>query len=869
MGAAIGYDDTSRSIVIFGGQTSGGFAQSETFLLNLETLTWSTPDPPQNLGVLPPARSAAVAGTDFAASNRQGFVVIGGKGPDGNPLSDVWEFDFTNHFWSNVSISPGGPSPRWGAAGGIDNRIASVQDPILQGPNNTFYFAGGYSNGQPQPLSDVWKLSLSGTLSSNLPNNVFGSWQHVKLGSLPPRVDIASTVLFQEIVVVGGCNNISTNDSCARPDSFIIDALHSQSQSPKPCASARKGGVLLPNLNSASSSFSSQVFLLLGNFDSSLWQDGGNLSQGEVDVLDTNTGLWTRVLPAGDPGSSGKVTYPSPREGASAVTYKLALVGQARTIASDTLVFGGRDASGTYLPEVWILRAYSAAVTPSNSTWDGFGNGQLQTGPNATGTGVRNKILTECATSVTPSNTPSPTGSPGGSDPGDSDSGSSSSVVQTFEVSFYHKLFAPLSVLLAFPALLLYKLSFPPSSGVTRFPALFISVVAYGIGLAGIITSFTSISRPPSALAKRSSSSNILKTAHGQAGLAMFVGFYGLLPLLHAFSTFFYHWRRVDAPLTDEPKGSAEKLAATTSAASPSPSLLNPSRSGSPRPRTQSWGPSSLFRHSHEGRLSSDSESNLSSPPQRTFEVLNRPPRRHPDHLTIPSSSGDSSQRSPRGLTEVDWLQRRRSLNAVGELDYAITQALRSQQPPSTPATTDVLMAHSKPPHTPLPPMRTVALHILFHAFLIALCILSLVALWAGAPTALFAVFLVYVLAFYTVIFVLAFNGRPSNSTLTLIISRIRGDYVVPRDISDPSSPRQEQEQQYPFPSSTGPYVHHQPPFRAGPDSPSHEMHRTEDEDDDDEDEDTRQRRIEDEMERRDVSIVTVPKRKLWITNPS
>ena len=36
-----------------------------------------------------------------------------------------------------------------------------------------------------------------------------------------------------------------------------------------------------------------------------------------------------------------------------------------------------------------------------------------------------------------------------------------------------------------------------------------------------------------------------------------------------------------------------------------------------------------------------------------------------------------------------------------------------------------------------------------------------------------------------------------------------------------------------------------------------------------DEDEETRQRRIEDEISRRDVTIVTIPKRKLWVTNPS
>lgn len=72
-----------------------------------------------------------------------------------------------------------------------------------------------------------------------------------------------------------------------------------------------------------------------------------------------------------------------------------------------------------------------------------------------------------------------------------------------------------------------------------------------------------------------------------------------------------------------------------------------------------------------------------------------------------------------------------------------------------------------------------------------------------------------------------------------------------------------------------GPYTYHRPPYRlsthvdemsylhAGP------MSVETDGNDDDVDEDTRQRVIEEEMERRDVSIVTVPRRKLWIANPS
>lgn len=61
-----------------------------------------------------------------------------------------------------------------------------------------------------------------------------------------------------------------------------------------------------------------------------------------------------------------------------------------------------------------------------------------------------------------------------------------------------------------------------------------------------------------------------------------------------------------------------------------------------------------------------------------------------------------------------------------------------------------------------------------------------------------------------------------------------------------------------------GPYIH-QPSHRT---LPSDRQARSAEDDDDDEDEDTRQRRMEREMERREVSIVTVPKRKLWITNP-
>jgi hypothetical protein len=84
--ASIGYDDTTRTLIIFGGESQGGLPQQQTYLsvffflhpfffilkrlpsLNLNSLTWSTPVPQAGHTKLPPPRSAAIGGGDFAAS---------------------------------------------------------------------------------------------------------------------------------------------------------------------------------------------------------------------------------------------------------------------------------------------------------------------------------------------------------------------------------------------------------------------------------------------------------------------------------------------------------------------------------------------------------------------------------------------------------------------------------------------------------------------------------------------------------------------------------------------------------------------------------------------------------------------------------
>jgi hypothetical protein len=200
-----------------------------------------------------------------------------------NHHSDLQEYDFNNQFWSEVSVSAGGPSARWGAAGGGDRRVLTVQDPNLAFPNNTLYLAGGYDGSTLSSLSDVWQLHLSGTLSPNLPNAVTGSWEQSTIGDLPRILSPASTLVQRTIVSFGGCNGSSvSDDSCASQSAFEVMTGNDQTESISACPAPRRGAALVQNMNSASDGFSSQVFALLGNFDHQHWSDGGALEKGGV-----------------------------------------------------------------------------------------------------------------------------------------------------------------------------------------------------------------------------------------------------------------------------------------------------------------------------------------------------------------------------------------------------------------------------------------------------------------------------------------------------------------------------------------------------------------------------------------------------------
>jgi hypothetical protein len=148
---------------------------------------------------------------------------------------------------------------------------------------------------------------------------------------------------------------------------------------------------------------------------------------------------------------------------------------------------------------------------------------------------------------------------------------------------------------------------------------------------------------------------------------------------------------------------------------------------------------------------------------------------------------------------------------------------------------------------------------------MLGLSIITLVILWLRASRVLFAIFLMWLVLFDVVMIILALNHYPTTSLLTASLQSLRRqDNILDND--DHANGKT------PPTNGEGPYAYHRPPYRlstpADELSPGAPLSVDTDGNDDDIDEDS-QRVIEEEMERRDVSIVTVPRRKLWIANPS
>ena len=332
-------------------------------------------------------------------------------------------------------------------------------------------------------------------------------------------------------------------------------------------------------------------------------------------------------------------------------------------------IFGGQDANGTFLSEMWLLRGYAGSVSSTNQTWAGFGSGQLQTGVNADGSGVRVTFMTECASLLSSSST---SNSSANSPP--NSTAPTKSTFSLYNTSLLHKVLAPLSLVILFPILLFFrwknlavKVELTPERRVYMAVSFILFFGAYGMGLAGLVLSFTTIDISNTLLTQ-----NIhLKTTHGIAGLSFFLVLYGLVPFLYLASALFGPHPSISdqsqSRTTPNSIDINEKSDALPLQSSLSPSVHNTSPPSSPRPRTVSWDAYNTLRPSTDEGLSCDSIP--SATPQRGFEVVNRPSRSRKASGTWPTSDSFPGSPQPlpttRALGEIDWLLRRRAVHAV------------------------------------------------------------------------------------------------------------------------------------------------------------------------------------------------------------
>lgn len=129
-------------------------------------------------------------------------------------------------------------------------------------------------------------MNITGTLSPNNLNQVQGSWEHVQFSDkLPGRTGIAGAVVFtgsqQHVVSIGGCPSSNASTACADGMSFVLNVDAKSANSPLTCPAPRNDPAVTANM-APPTTFNSQVYQLLGTYNTTLWDDDNGLNRGEV-----------------------------------------------------------------------------------------------------------------------------------------------------------------------------------------------------------------------------------------------------------------------------------------------------------------------------------------------------------------------------------------------------------------------------------------------------------------------------------------------------------------------------------------------------------------------------------------------------------
>ena len=324
---AMVFDSFNSKAIIFGGLAS--VSLNDVWYYDGSKNIWNR-IPNQSLPV-PPALTNAVMVFDKAHSLS---IMFGGMSPAAGERNEVWTLNGATWRWNNNTVAPLG-----GEGGMVAYRSAA--DSLISFSNGMTYSLdlkssiwSAVSSGAPitdgamvyYPLLD--RLIMFGGFDGALDGNdtkrldfASGNWENLGLARAPERRSGHAMVYVESqnrIMLYGGYSGIQkfTNVWMYDPAGSVWNTLTSISS-----PGGRKQHAM------AYDPPSGKVVLFGGRGDSGV--------QGDTWIYDPSTSQWTN--PAASPS-------PSPREGSS-------MVYDAK--GGKLLMFGGKDAGGNYLGDLW------------------------------------------------------------------------------------------------------------------------------------------------------------------------------------------------------------------------------------------------------------------------------------------------------------------------------------------------------------------------------------------------------------------------------------------------------------------------------------------------------------------------------------
>ncbi|HEV8481800.1 MAG TPA: kelch repeat-containing protein [Candidatus Eisenbacteria bacterium] len=354
------YDPVRQALVLVGGRNATTtFNDVWTLSLATDTLTWAQMTP---VGPDPGPRAASALVYD---SDRDRIVFFAGMDGAGNPRNDVWSLTLSGTpTWSEITPAGTPPSAR--------NGSSAIYDPVRQ---QLVVFGGG--TGVPNN-NDTWALNLAGT----------PTWTQLAPANLPSGRQFQTSTydpIGDRLLVYGGSNGAVLSGAWALSLSGATSWV--------PLSGTRRRGHL------AIYDPQRERMVVMGG------DDGTPLN--DVWELDFTNSTWLKLTPAGTPPTprafhagiydpvrdriivfggrdslphndtwelsfSGSLTWRQLTPSGTAPSPRIDHATIYDPLRHRMIVFGGTDASGTPMNDVWALSLTGSPtwteLTPSGSS---------------------------------------------------------------------------------------------------------------------------------------------------------------------------------------------------------------------------------------------------------------------------------------------------------------------------------------------------------------------------------------------------------------------------------------------------------------------------------------------------------------------